>query len=161
MNRKWNCSNLGHFKIKCIWPHVKNTSSTCFFGISDYSAYYYPHQLIKWYTLIWFKYFIPLTYFKQFVSSSICLVDIIITVFLIQEDSPSPPALSFKIEQNYFENNINNDENNFLLADGFYYRTISQDELVLAFDTSDDGKLYRQWLGWIPRIFQSFFCVQI
>ena len=32
MNRKWNCSNLGHFKIKCIWPHVKNTSFTCFLG---------------------------------------------------------------------------------------------------------------------------------
>ena len=32
MNRKWNCSNLGHFKIKCIWPDVKNTSFTCFLG---------------------------------------------------------------------------------------------------------------------------------
>ena len=31
MNRKWNCSNLGYLK-KCIWPHVKNTSFTCFLG---------------------------------------------------------------------------------------------------------------------------------
>lgn len=61
--------------------------------------------------------------------------------FFIQEDTPSPPALSFKIEQNYFENNINDDDNNFVLADGFYSRTIQQDGLVLAFDTTDDGKL--------------------
>ena len=32
MNRKWICSNFGHFKIKGMWPHVKNTSFTCFLG---------------------------------------------------------------------------------------------------------------------------------
>ena len=63
------------------------------------------------------------------------------TVF-IQADAPSPPALTFKIEQNYFENNINDDENNFVLADGFYSRTIPQNELVLAFDAVDDGQFY-------------------
>ena len=72
-------------------------------------------------------------------------VDIIFTVF-IQEDTPSPPALSFKIEQNYFENNINDDGNNFVLDDGFYSRTIQQDQLVLAFDTTDDGKLFHRLL---------------
>ena len=32
MSRKWKSSILGHFKIKCIWAHVKNTSFTCFLG---------------------------------------------------------------------------------------------------------------------------------
>ena len=32
MSRKWKSSILGHFKIKCMWPHVKNTSFTCFLG---------------------------------------------------------------------------------------------------------------------------------
>ena len=50
--------------------------------------------------------------------------------------------MTFKIEQEYFENNISDDDNNFVLADGFYSRTIQQDELVLAFDTTDDGKYH-------------------
>ena len=49
------------------------------------------------------------------------------------------PALTFKIEQEYFENNINDDDDNFDFADGFYSRTIQQDELTLAFDDTDDG----------------------
>ena len=54
------------------------------------------------------------------------------------------PALTFKIEQEYFENNISDEENNFVLADGFYSRTVHQDDLTLAFDTTDDGEFYRQ-----------------
>ena len=50
------------------------------------------------------------------------------------------PALTFKIEQEYFENNITDDDDNFVLADGFYSRTILQDELTLAFDDTDDGE---------------------
>ena len=49
------------------------------------------------------------------------------------------PALTFKIEQEYFENNISDDDDNFDLADGFYSRTIQQDELTLAFNDTDDG----------------------
>ena len=48
--------------------------------------------------------------------------------------------MTFKIEQEYFENNITDDDDNFVLADGFYSRTILQDELTLAFDDTDDGK---------------------
>ena len=47
------------------------------------------------------------------------------------------PALTFKIEQEYFENFISDEDNDFVLADGFYSRTIHQDELTLAFDTTD------------------------
>ena len=28
----WKCSILGHFKKKCICPHAKNISFTCFLG---------------------------------------------------------------------------------------------------------------------------------
>ena len=59
------------------------------------------------------------------------------------------PALTFKIEQEYFENNISDDDDNFDLADGFYSRTIQQDELTLAFDDTDDGYFHRRLIiGW-------------
>ena len=54
------------------------------------------------------------------------------------------PALTFKIEQEYFENNISDEDNDFVLADGFYSRSIQQDELVLAFHATDDGHFNRQ-----------------
>ena len=50
------------------------------------------------------------------------------------------PALSFKISQEYFENNLIGEESNFELENGFYFRTIQQDDLVLDFDSTDDGK---------------------
>ena len=60
------------------------------------------------------------------------------------------PALTFKIEQEYFENNISDDDDNFNLADGFYSRTIQQDELTLAFDDTDDGYFHhRLIIGWL------------
>ena len=52
--------------------------------------------------------------------------------------------MTFKIEQEYFENNISDDDDNFDLADGFYSRTIQQDELTLAFDDTDDGYFHRR-----------------
>ena len=55
------------------------------------------------------------------------------------------PALTFKIEQEYFENNITDDDDNFDQDDdGFYSRTILQDELALAFDDTDDGYFHRR-----------------
>ena len=60
--------------------------------------------------------------------------------FLFKDNTP---ALTFKIAEDYFENNITDEENNFNLADGFYSRTIPQDDLVLAFDSTDDGKLQK------------------
>ena len=57
------------------------------------------------------------------------------------------PALTFKIEQEYFENNITDDDDNFDQDDdGFYSRTIQQDELTLAFDDTDDGYFHRRWI---------------
>ena len=54
------------------------------------------------------------------------------------------PALTFQIEQEYFENNISDEDDDFNFADGFYYRTIQQDELTLAFDDTDDGQFHRR-----------------
>ena len=51
--------------------------------------------------------------------------------------------MTFKVAEDYFENNISDEDNNFNLADGFYSRTIQQDDLVLAFDNTDDGKLQK------------------
>ena len=48
--------------------------------------------------------------------------------------------MTFKIAQDFFENNLHGEESNFELADGFYSRTIEQNDLVLAFDTTDDGE---------------------
>ena len=55
------------------------------------------------------------------------------------------PALTFKIEQEYFENNIIDDDDDFVQGDdGYYSRTILQDELTLAFDDTDDGYFHRR-----------------
>ena len=53
------------------------------------------------------------------------------------------PALTFRIEQPYFENNLASQTNDFVFADGFYSRTIPQNELQLGFDNNTDGKFYK------------------
>ena len=56
-----------------------------------------------------------------------------------------PPALTFRIAQEYFENNLSDEEDlyTFVPVDGpdggFYDRTIHQDDLTLSFDTETDG----------------------
>ena len=52
------------------------------------------------------------------------------------------PALTFRIAQAYFENFLAGQTNGFVFADGFYSRTIPQNELHLGFDNNTDGKLY-------------------
>ena len=66
-------------------------------------------------------------------------VSMMVQYYLIQDASP---ALTFKIEQEYFENNISDEDTNFVLANGFYSRTVQQDELVLAFDETEDGQFH-------------------
>ena len=50
------------------------------------------------------------------------------------------PELSVRITKDYFENNLVGQEGNFDFADGFYTRSIPQNELELAFDDTDDCK---------------------
>ena len=70
----------------------------------------------------------------EFLFPSVLLIN---TTFCLKDNTP---ALTFKIAQDFFENNLNGEESNFVLLDGFYSRTIEQDDLVLAFDTTDDGE---------------------
>ena len=51
------------------------------------------------------------------------------------------PALTLAIAQAYFENNLSGQTDDFIFANGFYSRTIPQNELVLGFDNDTDGKL--------------------
>ena len=52
-----------------------------------------------------------------------------------------PPALSFKVAKEYFDNNLNGQSGYELDSDGaFYERTIPESELTLAFDEENDGK---------------------
>jgi len=56
INRKWKSSILGHFKIKCIWPHVKNTSFTLFLGHFLVPRVYF--NRILWFTIFcWLNFY--------------------------------------------------------------------------------------------------------
>ena len=51
--------------------------------------------------------------------------------------------MTFAIEQSYFENNLSDQINEFVLADGFYSRTIAENDLEVGFDADNDGKLVK------------------
>ena len=48
--------------------------------------------------------------------------------------------MSFKISQEYFDNNLRGQENSYNLVDGFYERTIPQDQLTLEFHENGERK---------------------
>ena len=50
------------------------------------------------------------------------------------------PAMSFKIEQQYFEDNVE-DQNGFTLNNGFYEKTLTDSQLDLIFDANGESKL--------------------
>ena len=50
------------------------------------------------------------------------------------------PALSFRIAQAYFENNLSNTNEDYTLNNGFYERSIEESDLDFAFDDSNDRK---------------------
>ena len=56
--------------------------------------------------------------------------------FLIQR-----PALSFRVSQAYFESNLSNQNNLYLLENGFYERTIPEENLDFYFDAENERKL--------------------
>ena len=61
------------------------------------------------------------------------------------------PALSIKINGEYFINNLNDQADFFTVnADGDYERTIDQTELTLSFDTESDCKylIFNFYLGY-------------
>ena len=50
------------------------------------------------------------------------------------------PELSFRISQDYFENNLSNSNDEYTLNNGFYERTIVESDLDFAFGESNDRK---------------------
>ena len=53
--------------------------------------------------------------------------------FIIQK-----PALTYRIEQDYFETHFSNSASDYTLDGGYYTRTISQSDLVLGWDDDND-----------------------
>ena len=58
-----------------------------------------------------------------------------------------PPAMSFKIAADYFQNNLSDQEDSFTLNGDFYERTVSGNDLALSFDSQSDSKYNRLGLG--------------
>ena len=54
-----------------------------------------------------------------------------------------PPALTYRVAHEYFENNLSDQADLYTFVDGpdggFHDRTIHQDDLTLSFDTETDG----------------------
>ena len=48
--------------------------------------------------------------------------------------------MSFRIAQDYFENNLNDPNNDYSLNNGFYERTIEEADLDFTFGDSNDRK---------------------
>ena len=55
------------------------------------------------------------------------------------------PALAFRIAQDYFENNLDDPNNDYTLNNGFYERTIEEADLDFAFEVGNDRKLRVRW----------------
>ena len=49
------------------------------------------------------------------------------------------PALSFRVSQDYYENNLN-DQEGFTFNNGYYEKTVEESELQLSFDEENDRK---------------------
>ena len=65
-----------------------------------------------------------------------CNEEVVIDEVVIQR-----PALSLKILQSYFENNLSGQEDGFELENGYYKRKIPGADLQMEFDEEDDRKL--------------------
>ena len=64
-----------------------------------------------------------------------CNEEVVIDEVVIQR-----PALSLRILQSYFENNLSGQEAGFTLNEGYYERTIAGADLQLEFDEEEDRK---------------------
>ena len=62
-------------------------------------------------------------------------------------DDSGRPELTIQVAEDYYTNNLSG-QDGFILADGFYSKQISEDQLNFEFsDDAQDGK---------PKIFQNF-----
>ena len=65
-------------------------------------------------------------------DSNLMLNETILPYILFQR-----PALSFRVLQSYYENNLS-DQEGFTLNNGYYEKTIEESELQLSFDEEND-----------------------
>ena len=70
-----------------------------------------------------------------------CNEEVVIEEVVIQR-----PALSLRILQSYFENNLSGQEDGFELENGYYKRKIPGADLQMEFDEEEDGKLAKFYL---------------
>ena len=54
------------------------------------------------------------------------------------------PAISFRISQDYFENNLSDPNNDYTLNNGYYERTVEESDLDFAFG-ENDRELTLKW----------------
>ena len=64
-------------------------------------------------------------------------------------------ALSLRILQSYFENNLSGQEADFTLNNGYYERTIAGSDLQMEFDEEDDRKLVKFYIKCLEKIFRN------
>ena len=64
-------------------------------------------------------------------------------------------ALSLRILQSYFENNLSGQEDDFTLNNGYYERTIAGSDLQMEFDEEDDRKLASFYIKCLKKIFRD------
>ena len=50
------------------------------------------------------------------------------------------PALTYQIAGDFFENNLSSQESDYSLENGYYTRTIDENDLTLTFGDNDDGE---------------------
>jgi hypothetical protein len=57
----------------------------------------------------------------------------------LNNDPTQAPALTYRIAESYFQNNLAGQESDYVLDGGFYTRTIPEADLTLEFGTNDAG----------------------
>ena len=50
------------------------------------------------------------------------------------------PELTLRIEQSHFDSNFEGQEGEFQFENGFYKKTVPEEDLVVSFDDDNDGK---------------------
>ena len=70
----------------------------------------------------------------------VLIVNSITDIYSATKSSFQRPALSLKIAQDYFENNLSDPDDQFQRNGDFYERTIGEDDLTLSFSDNADGK---------------------
>ena len=66
------------------------------------------------------------------------------------------PQLSFRIGEEYFQNNLRGRESEFTFENGFYRKTIVEDGLEIIMREDDDSKYIRKAANFVENFFGNF-----